>query len=340
MTVTGARVDPRPLSDRSFMQACVRNLICYLSEHHFDQAVSQKTLNNPSAKDFQAIFTFLVRQLDPHFQWSGKFEDEVPQLLKRLRYPFTVSKSALYAVGSPHTWPTLLGCLTWMVELLVYDSETKLVRDREIEAIMREAGMLGSDDLENVPLCDDESVIASQAVADERLFFDYLSATYEAFLAGADEFDAFDNELDAAFENRIKSIQLAVEKLETKMASSQRQLDHLKASADSGHASLASLAQKREDYISDLDKFHKLIAQLESHKAMLDAKHQERQAELEQKKDELTRLSQDVEHLKQVVASQEMNAIDVEQIARKRRELRGALDRARQVHSESEERLP
>ncbi len=33
---------------------------------------------------------------------------QVPQLYKRLKYPFQISKSNLTAVGSPHTWPSLL----------------------------------------------------------------------------------------------------------------------------------------------------------------------------------------------------------------------------------------
>lgn len=47
-----------------------------------------------------------------------KFEEEVPRILKSLSYPFTISKSAMFAIGSLHTWPTLLGALHWMVELI------------------------------------------------------------------------------------------------------------------------------------------------------------------------------------------------------------------------------
>lgn len=50
----------------------------------------------------------------------GKIEDDVPAFFKRLRYPFQISKSSLFAVGSPHTWPTLLASLVWITELLSY----------------------------------------------------------------------------------------------------------------------------------------------------------------------------------------------------------------------------
>lgn len=56
--------------------------------------------------------------INPNFKMEKKFEEEVPRILKTLHYPFTISKSAMFAVGSMHTWPTLLGALHWMVELI------------------------------------------------------------------------------------------------------------------------------------------------------------------------------------------------------------------------------
>ena len=53
----------------------------------------------------------------------GKMEDEVPAFFKRMRYPFAISKSALFAVGSPHTWPGLLAALVWLTDLLCYSEK-------------------------------------------------------------------------------------------------------------------------------------------------------------------------------------------------------------------------
>lgn len=49
----------------------------------------------------------------PSWLLGVQIEDEVPLVFKRLRYPFQISKSALQAVGSPHTWPALLAALAW-----------------------------------------------------------------------------------------------------------------------------------------------------------------------------------------------------------------------------------
>ena len=81
-------------------------------------------------------------QVDPHAKNVGKMEDEVPALFKRLRYPFAISKSALFAVGSPHTWPGLLAALAWLVELLCY--EEKAVRRRCGPALSRTCPAMAS----------------------------------------------------------------------------------------------------------------------------------------------------------------------------------------------------
>ena len=70
---------------------------------------------------------FLLRQVDPHIKAFGKIEDDVPTLFKQLKYPFQISKSALFAVGSPHTWPSLLAALGWLVELLNYSEKAEQV---------------------------------------------------------------------------------------------------------------------------------------------------------------------------------------------------------------------
>jgi hypothetical protein len=39
--------------------------------------------------------------------------------------PMQISKSALFAVGSPHSWPAVLAALTWLVELLNYNGKAE-----------------------------------------------------------------------------------------------------------------------------------------------------------------------------------------------------------------------
>ena len=49
---------------------------------------------------------------------NKKIEEEFPKTLKSMKYPFTISKSAMFSIGSLHSWPALLGALHWLVELI------------------------------------------------------------------------------------------------------------------------------------------------------------------------------------------------------------------------------
>lgn len=95
-------------------------------DHSVSAQCSRQVLSSPTTKDFNNIMLFLLRQLDPTAaKGPVKMEEEVPALYKRLRYPFQISKSNLTAVGSPHTWPSILAALTWLVELLNYQEQAE-----------------------------------------------------------------------------------------------------------------------------------------------------------------------------------------------------------------------
>ena len=128
-----ARQDPRPVSEKAFQHQCIRALITYLSGHGYDRPISPKLLTTPTGKEFLYIVQFLFRRVDPNIKFGPKLEDEVPVLFKRLRYPFPISKAALYAVGSPHTWPALLAALTWLVELLTYEEKADLAKSGDFD---------------------------------------------------------------------------------------------------------------------------------------------------------------------------------------------------------------
>ena len=59
---------------------------------------------------------------------GAKMEEEVPRTLGYLGYPFTVAKSCLKSVGSPHAWPILVGVLTWLIEVSVFSQNGVYVR--------------------------------------------------------------------------------------------------------------------------------------------------------------------------------------------------------------------
>ena len=155
---SGPKQDPRPIGDKNFMNNCIKTVIAFLSSHQFPAQVSPKTLASPTAKDFTTIVQFLFQKFDPSMRTFGKIEDDVPMFFKRLNYPFQISKSALFAVGSPHSWPHVLAAVTWLVELLNYNERC---------------------DDTPTPLFDDEARTRHD-------FFDYICTSYKYFLSGED----------------------------------------------------------------------------------------------------------------------------------------------------------
>lgn len=162
-----ARVDPRPISDKAYQQDCIKQLVSFLQKGGFEHPISTRSLARPSGKDFSNIVTFMLRKVDPSFQdGTLKMEDEVAMNFKAMGYPFGVSKTALVAAGSPHTWPTLLAALTWLAtRIQCMDALTAAQQQDE-----NQTGHF--DSLEELE------------TETDRYFFKYLSASYSAFLKG------------------------------------------------------------------------------------------------------------------------------------------------------------
>jgi kinetochore protein NDC80 len=159
--------DPRIVSDnKPLQQKCIRDLLDYLLDNGYQYPVSQKSLSRPSAKEFSNILTFMLRRVDPNFQNNSqmKFEDEVALNFKCLGYPCSISKTALVAAGTAHTWPSLLAALTWLMERLQC-----IELDKEEDMLHNPQGTT----FESI----EELVIKS-----ETAFYQYLGKSYAAFL--------------------------------------------------------------------------------------------------------------------------------------------------------------
>lgn len=194
-----ARTDSRPISDRAYQQDCVRRLLEFLQKVGYDQPISPKSLTRPSGKDFQNIVTFMLRLVDPNFQdGSMKIEDEVSMNFRAMGYPFTVSKTALVAAGSPHTWPTLLAALTWLMERIQCMENYRQGEDDDPEQF---------DSLEELDAQTD------------RVFFKYLSSAYTAFLKGDEKLtEELENALADRFERDDAIIEQEIEQMTDKNA--------------------------------------------------------------------------------------------------------------------------
>ena len=297
----GMTRDTRPINDKAFINASIRQLVDYLVNHNYPYAISAKTLLRPSTKDFNQIVQFLFKEIDPWIKMSEeKWADEVIAIFKQLRYPVTVSKTNIVAAGSPTAWPALLAAIMWLIELLAYD----------------EAAMIGAPSTENE--FDDVS-------GSLKAFFSYLSKAYSCFLGGDDEtYALLEENFVSSFEAANQAICNQVAKIEEVNATLDRDIRQIEARTKY----LPELRSQKEDYLSDIGKFEQLLDQLSSHKAGQESKISARRAELKKLETHIASTTADIASLKDRVANQELSPEDVKRMVEKRENMEEALTAA------------
>jgi kinetochore protein NDC80 len=195
------KTDPRPISDKNFLGSCIHSIISFLTANNYPQPLSPKNFVSPSTKEFHSILLFIYRFVDPGF-YSKKPEDDIPQIFKNVKYPFvhTISKRSLASVGSLHTWPTLLGALAWLVELVRYDIAA------------------GEEELEPFEKSNDEQELT-------RVFFESNAKAYDDFMAGSENVEAYNNQLIAYFDSINEGTSKSVDSLIKLSEETQKEID-------------------------------------------------------------------------------------------------------------------
>ncbi|RMZ54779.1 hypothetical protein APUTEX25_000296 [Auxenochlorella protothecoides] len=303
---SGLKSDPRPVGDKQYQANCARTIITYLATHNYEYQINPKVLASPTTKDFTNIMLFLLRRLDPlTAKGPVKLEEEVPVLYKRLRYPFQISKSNLTAVGSPHTWPSILAALAWLVELLNY-------QDQAEHAVQ----------------------MASPEEGADAAFFEYVAQSYRYFMAGDDEkCEAVDASKATEFDERAGEITSATQRLLAVRAEcmANESLEQEIATARDSPSPLVAARARLEETQADKEKFLKLIASLEarpgleiaawggSHKASLDRKVAERRSDVAAQASELEGVERECASLRARLAVQTVRPADVQRMAAERR---------------------
>ncbi len=284
--------DERPINDRQYQNSQSVFLLSYLVEHHFNNTISQRDLMHPTSKKFQEIVNFLFRQIDPNFRFAKSVVNDVHTMFKGLRYPVQISKTSLSAVGSAHTWPSLLASLTWLVDLICFDANA--------------------------------TAAAEEAATDDvdAIFFEYLCNAYDSFMGNDDEkYAALDEELAATFQARDDEIVAETDEIKAQNDAMRAELAELQAAA----SSLPALLEKQRCYEEDARKFDdhrvKMQKQQELHEAKL-AQHTEK---LGKKREQLAATEQRRAALREQLRNQDLSAADVERISQDRARLRESI---------------
>ncbi|KAK0629197.1 HEC/Ndc80p family protein [Bombardia bombarda] len=191
----GVPRDPRPLKDRSYQARLGQELLEFLAHHNFEMEMNHKLSDNftksPTQKDFNYMFQWLYHRIDPSYRFQKNIDQEVPPLLKQLRYPYekSITKSQIAAVGGQN-WSTFLGLLHWMMQLAQ-------MLDRYVANHYDEA-----------------CIEAGVDVAGDHIIFDFLTSAYQDWLNMDDE--AGDEDVETALVPHVQGMARAFERSNAK----------------------------------------------------------------------------------------------------------------------------
>lgn len=172
-------------------------------------------------------------------------------------YPFTLSKTALTAVGSPTTYPAVLAALAWLADLLTYDA-----------AALEPDAQLGAASLDAHDALDAAAAASAGGGAEAAFFFASVRAAYEHFLAGEDDAAAaVDARVAAAFAARHAALEGESARLREANAALRAEI----AAARSGAAALPQLRGTQAALAAEVDGARRAIGGLEATRDGLNA---------------------------------------------------------------------
>ena len=310
----GVPADKRRLRDRGVQNQMAAELEEYLTSGGFQMdmkhPLSPTSLKSPTGKDFNYIFQWLYKRIDPAYQFQKAIDHEVPAILKQLRYPFekSITKSQLAAVGGQN-WGILLGMLHWLMQLAV-------MMDR-----------FGEDKYDYA--CTEEGI----DVSGDRIIFRFLSGAYQTWLSsppGDDEDEEEANRIlvphvhamAAEFEQGNQQYGEELKTLEAENIALLRQIEELERAAPD----LAKLEEHHNIFKSDVKKFEEYNASVGEKVKRHESRNVALKKEIEDYDKQLTEVLQEKSTLEQAVAQQGLTTKDIDYMNGERERLQTGVD--------------
>ncbi|XP_073524792.1 kinetochore protein NDC80 homolog [Phyllobates terribilis] len=312
--------DPRPLHDKSFIQQCIRQLFEFLNENSYSQTLTVKSLQGPSTKDFLKIFAFIYSFICPNYEIpDSKFEEEIPRVFKELGYPFGLSKSSMYTVGAPHTWPQIVAALVWLIDCIKLSC------------------VLTKDDHEfEEPQMSEPS---DEGVDFNQLFLDYTARCYQQFMQGQDTFDENDSEVYSRLKDMYAVEESQVESLQSESRRLMEEIERLEKDKEREPDRLASMRKLKVSLQADIQKYQNYLTEMESHSSLLDQRVSSLSEELEAAELESEAIKQENMRLKKVLDNQKYSVADIERIKYEENELQETISKLSKELDEDKQHL-
>ncbi|KAI3924749.1 hypothetical protein MKW92_028405 [Papaver armeniacum] len=281
---TGGRNYDLPINDKRFQNQALKRINAYLLSHSTSIYLKPPL---PSAKDITDCIRFLFLRLsytDSASDLTVKIDEDLPILLDFMSCPFKITKSALKAPGTPHSWPNLCAVIHWLVEICVYSDHVNSSNSTSTSTGMR-----------------------------SNKLFDYALRSYEHFIAGDDDLvDQLDNEFRERLELERGSVENRVKELQDEIVSLERQIECLRSKPSARDA----LEKEKAMLEDDVKKFNAIINGLSSGIETLENGIKEKEKELEAKYVEHRRICEENEELKKTIDAQTVNMRDADRMKR------------------------
>ncbi|POR37361.1 Putative kinetochore protein NDC80 [Tolypocladium paradoxum] len=312
----GVPRDPRPLKDRSFQTRVGQELLEYMARNDFEAemnyVLSPNVMKSPTQKDFNFMFQWLYHRIDPSHRFLKNIDQEVPPILKQLRYPFerSITKSQLAAVGGQN-WSTFLGLLHWMMQLAqMLDGYT--------------ANKYG-----------DACMDAGVDVSGDCIIFDFLSSAYRDWLSMDEETSDEDAErvlaphveaMAEAFEHSRSKYTSELEMLEAENARLLKEIEDLEKSTPDPAVLDNHFKIMEEDKIK-FEEYNTLaIQRSEKYESRIEVL----QEELEKLVEELRDADEERRSLQKAVDAQGISMQDIDRMTSERERLQKGIESAGQ----------
>ncbi|XP_053396004.1 kinetochore protein NDC80 homolog [Mercenaria mercenaria] len=297
MRSNGVPKDPRPVSDKSYQLKSIKTVLEFLTERGYPHNITPKILQSPTSKDFFKIYEFIYGFISPKYKISPKPEEEIPRILKLIGYPFLISRTSMFAIGSPHTWPHILVALTFLIELINY-------------------GMAIGEHVENLMFPPDDDVFDSESMSETQIFHQYICGTYHSFMDGNDEYLEEDSNLRTTLRHKLLGAG-GIDGLIDENNALEQQLELLEKDTDR----LKAANQRLELLQHDDERLVSYLNELETHKRQQEQQLSEVEERCANIAIELESENAKILKMQLIYENQEFTQEDVERINMRRREL-------------------
>ncbi|WVZ71357.1 hypothetical protein U9M48_019950 [Paspalum notatum var. saurae] len=232
----------------------------------------------PAARDILTALRVLLQRL--HYPPDeGNFEDDLIQALRVFRCPCKVTRSALKAPGTPHSWPPLLSVLHWLTLLAqTFDAQSSGVPDGLSNDLML-----------------------------------YNSQSYYHYLSGED--DAVDA-LDKEFVSKARANGEAAAATTSALEKEAQELELEVHTLTSGPSRCKALELEKEAFTADIAKFEAVVKTWNTKTKDREEAFVDLEKELEAKVLDAQRVAAENQDLLKKVEAQAVNVRDVDRMRR------------------------